>query len=250
MKLSIYEDELKLDAELCLPKDYEEGSRIPICLIIHGFTGNKDERHLIAVSDAMNEMGIATLRADMYGHGCSDGSFRRHTLFKWIENALTLIDHIKKDPRFGDLYLCGHSQGGLTAALAAKMEEEKLKALILLSPAFVIPEDARNGNLLGVRFDTKDLPADCKAKEGWILGENYIRVARMIHVEESIRGFEKPVLVVHGDEDRSIPIEPVKKMAEEYTDCCFATIPGESHCYDHHLDQVVVNVKSFLKSKR
>lgn len=66
----IMDDNIRLDAELTMPSSLEE--KVPLCIIIHGFTGNKEERHLLAVSDMMNEIGMATLRVDMYGHGKSD----------------------------------------------------------------------------------------------------------------------------------------------------------------------------------
>ena len=93
----ITEDGLRLNATLDMPVD--AGEKCPLVIVIHGFTGHSEERHIVAVSEALNEIGFATLRVDMYGHGDSDGQFHDHTLFKWLTNALAVFDW-----RLGDTY--------------------------------------------------------------------------------------------------------------------------------------------------
>ena len=67
MSFKIHDDGITLDAVIDMPE--KTNGKVPLCIIIHGFTGNKEERHLLAVSKMMNEIGMATLRVDMYGHG-------------------------------------------------------------------------------------------------------------------------------------------------------------------------------------
>ena len=142
------DDGIRLSAVLERP-DRERG---PLVIFIHGFTSTKDRAHNIAACEAMREAGFATLRVDMYGHGESGGEFKKHTLYKWIGNAMAVIDYARSLDFVTDIYLSGHSQGGLTAALAAGMEPDRIKGLILRAPAFVIPEGARRGDLLGYSF--------------------------------------------------------------------------------------------------
>ena len=124
----ITDDGIRLNARLDMPVvlaiNKDGAAKCPIMIIIHGFTGHMEEAHLNALSDALNEAGYATLRADMYGHGKSEGSFREHTLFKWMTNAMTLIDYARGLDFVTDIYLCGHSQGGLTAILAAGLKHD------------------------------------------------------------------------------------------------------------------------------
>lgn len=46
-------------AKLDMP---EEKEKCPLVIVFHGLTGNMEERHITAVSSAMNEIGFATLR--------------------------------------------------------------------------------------------------------------------------------------------------------------------------------------------
>ena len=149
----IQDDGISLNAKLDIP----EGSR-RLVIVIHGFTGHMEERHIVAVSQALNEIGFATLRVDMYGHGHSDGAFHDHTLYKWLTNAMTVIDYARRLDCAEEIYLCGHSQGGLTVMLAAAMKRDVIKGAMPLSPAAMIPEGARKGELLGIRFDPEHVP--------------------------------------------------------------------------------------------
>ena len=238
-------DGMRLSAILDVPA---EGPR-PIVVVIHGFSGYKEERHIVAVSEGLNELGFATLRVDMYGHGHSDGQFRDHTLIKWITNAMTAIDYARSLDFVTDLYLCGHSQGGLMVMLAAALERDRVKGVIPMSPAAMIPETARRGELLGIRFDPDHFPEALEYKEGFTLGDSYLRVAQMIDVNAAIDLFHGPVLIVHGDADEAVPVQVGIDCAKRYRDCKLVLIPGDDHCYDYHLDQVVNAIKAWMEPR-
>ena len=240
----IMDDGIRLDARLDMPEG--NPARCPIAVVIHGFTGNKEERHILAVCKALNELGVATLRADMYGHGESGGEFRNHTLFKWLTNAMTLIDYARHLDFATDLYLCGHSQGGLTAILAAAMERDVVKGLIPLSPAVMIPEIARQGELLGQGFDPEHIPEVLNSWDGRELSGNYARVAQTIRVEDAVAKYRGPVLIVHGDEDEAVPVKYAHEIAAQYANAELVIVPGDTHCYDRHLDAVIDAVKRWM----
>ena len=239
----IQEDGIRLHIKLDRPAGVEKG---PLVIVIHGFTGHMEERHIVAMSRMMNGIGFSTLRVDMYGHGSSDGEFRKHTLYKWLTNALTVIDYARKLDFVTDLYLCGHSQGGLTVMLAAAMAGDLIRGVIPLSPACMIPEGARRGELLGQPFDPDHVPDALISWDGRTLDGNYIRVAQTIRVEEAIDRYAGPVLLVHGDADEAVPFRYGREAAARYRNCRFVPIPGDTHCYDHHLDQAVSAVRDWL----
>ncbi len=240
----INDDGIRLNAALEMPENPAE--RLPLVIVIHGFTGHMEERHILAVAKTFRETGCATLRVDMYGHGHSDGRFEDHTLFKWMTNALTVIDYARSLPWVSDIYLCGHSQGGLNVMLAAGMKHEMIKGLIPLSPAWMIPELARKGTLLGLDFDPDHIPEVLPAWGNRGLKGNYVRVAQTIHVEEAIDRYTGPVLIVHGDQDEAVPVEYGIRAAERYQNGRLKLIPGDTHCYDRHLDQVLTAVREWM----
>ena len=245
----IQDDGIRLNAALDMPAGWQPGQKCPLVVVIHGFTGHIEEAHIVAVSKGINAVGFATLRADMYGHGHSDGEFKKHTLFKWMTNALTVIDYARALDFVTDIYLCGHSQGGLLVMLAAAMKHDVVKGLIPLSPAWMIPEIARKGELLGEYFDPDHIPEKLHGWHDLDLDGNYARVAQTIHVEEAIDRYRGPVLIVHGDEDESVPVEYGIRAAERYNNAKLVLIEGDDHCYDRHLDQVVAAVQDWLRQR-
>ena len=244
-KFWIPDDGVRLSAILDRPAE----GPAPLVIVIHGFTGYKEEPHIVEVARTLNALGFATLRADMYGHGESDGAFRDHNLYKWLNNTLALVDYAHGLDWVKDIYLCGHSQGGLTVMLAAAMERDRISGVIPLSPAAMIPEHARRGELLGVSFDPEHIPEALDREEGRILGGNYIRVAQTIDVEAAIDRYPGPVLIVHGDADESVPVQVGIDAARRYRDCRLVLIPGDTHCYDLHLDQVLEAVRDWAAAR-
>ena len=242
----ITDDGIKLNAKLDMPTN--GATKCPLCLVFHGFTGHIEEDHILAVSKGLNDIGVATLRVDLYGHGNSDGEFKNHNLYKWLNNILTVVDYAKTLDFVTEMYMCGHSQGGLAVTLAAAMERDVIKALIPLSPAYVIIEGAKEGELLGQPFDPDNIPDMLQSWDGRELSGNYIRVAQSIDLDAAIKKYNGPVLIVHGDADEAVPVEYGIEASKKFANCTLKLIPGDTHCYDYHLDQAVDAVKEFVKS--
>ena len=214
----------------------------PLAVILHGITGTKEERHITGVAGALREAGFGTLRVDLYGHGESGGSFSEHTLFKWVRNASDVIDYARSFSR--RVFLCGHSQGGLTALLAGAARQKELCGLILLSPACQIPEGARRGELLGIRFDPVHIPDQLELpNKGVSVGREYILAAQKIRIEEA--AFPGPLLIVHGEGDQTVPVSWSYDLVRRYPNGRLVIIPGDTHCYDHHLDAVMETVRTW-----
>ena len=247
MKQEFYidSDGIRLHAKL----DRVEGKdKSPLCILIHGFTGHMEEDHIIAAQEAMNRAGISVLRAEMYGHGGSDGEFKDHTLYKWVTNALSVVNYAKSLDFVTDLYLCGHSQGGLLTMLIGGMCPDDFTAIIPLSPAWMIPETAREGTILGASFDPKHIPEIIDSGD-WKISGDYIRVAQTIHVEDEIDRYDGPVLIIHGDEDEAVPYLYGEKAAKLYKNAKLITIHGDDHCYTRHLNEVADAIQSFFEAK-
>ena len=240
----IMDDGVRLHIKTDMPQGFT--GKCPLVIVIHGFTGHMEERHITAVSAMLNEIGYATLRVDMYGHGKSGGEFRNHTLFKWVTNALTVIDYARTLDFVTDIYLCGHSQGGLTVMLAAALKNDVIKGIVPMSPGIAIPECARQGSVLGVEFDPDHVPEEIRSPKGWVLGGNHIRVAQMIHVEDAIDRYPGPVLITHGDADDTIPFQCSVDAAKRYRNASLKIIHGDTHCYDYHLEEAVEAVRTWM----
>ena len=238
------DDGINLHTKLDMP--HSHNGKCPLVIVIHGFTGHMEERHITATAETFNDLGYATLRVDMYGHGRSGGQFRNHTLFKWMTNAMTVIDYARTLDFVTDLFLCGHSQGGLTVMLAAALKHDVIRGIIPMSPAVTIPEDARRGNVLGLEFDPDHIPEEVSFPNGFVLSGNHIRVSQMIRVEDAIDRYTGPVLLIHGEMDETIPVQASVDAAKRYQNAQLVIIPGDTHCYDCHLDEVLAAIRQWM----
>lgn len=222
----------------------------PLVLVLHGFTSAKDRTHTVAACEAMREAGFSTLRFDLYGHGESGGEFRKHTLHKWISNTLAVMDWAEGQDFVTEVWLSGHSQGGLTAALAAGKAPERVKGLILRAPAFMIPRCAREGAMLGVSFDPARPPAQLPTIKGLFLDRDYILSAQEIRVEEAVDAFPGPVLLLHGEADDVVPLREVEAAARRFRNCRLDLIPGETHHFDQAPESMRTAIRDWLRQQK
>ena len=243
--LTILDDGVQLRAVLERP----QAERCPLVIVLHGFSSNKDKGHTVAACRAMREAGFATLRFDLYGHGESGGAFRDHTLYKWISNTLAVIDHARSLDFVTDIYLSGHSQGGLVSALVGGMAPDLVKGLILRAPAFMIPRCAREGSMLGYDFDPCRIPDEIPVIKGLTLGGNYVRVAQTVYPENAVERFPGPVLLIHGDADDVVPSEDSRAFAARYQNCQLEIIPGETHHFDFCPERSEALIRDWLRAR-
>ncbi len=249
----ITDDGVRLHAKLDYPAEWNnlteaeiQERRCPLVIVVHGYTGHMEETHIIAAATTITDLNMAALRVEMYGHGMSDGEFQDHTLFKWMTEIMTITDYARALPFVTDLYLCGHSQGGLLTILAGGLMPDAYKALLPLAPATIIPEGAREGLLLGIPFDPDHIPDIMEVQDGRHLCGHYISAAQTIHVEDYIRRFTKPVLIVHSDTDEAVPYRCATEAAALYADAKLVTVYDDTHCFDNHLDEMTAAIRDFL----
>ena len=70
--------------------------------------------------------------------------------------------------------------------------------------------------------------------------------ADMLRFESAIDRYQGPVLIVHGTGDETVPVEYAVRAAERYRRGELVLIPGDTHCYDFHLEQVMDAVRGWL----
>lgn len=250
----IDKDGFRIHAKLAIPggrtveKMMQPGAaRLPLVIVVHGLTGHMEERHIVAVTQAALRAGAAALRVELYGHGKTDGDFLNHNLLEWVGELLYIIDYARSLPFAGSLYLTGHSQGGLAVMLAAALKEDQLRAIIPLSPAIMIRDACRKGEVFAEKFDPEFIPDRVKITEGKYVTGNYVRTGRVLPVEQAIDGFRKPVLIIHGTEDETVPYGYAEDAVRRYCNARLVPVPGDDHCYDRHLEVVTDAVTAFLR---
>jgi len=104
------------------------GDPAPVVLLLHGFTGSRDELGIPGTDEGvfsrtarlLAEAGYASLRIDFRGSGESTANFTYEstTFAGQLADALAAVDYLSKSDKVknDDIYVIGWSQGGLIAS--------------------------------------------------------------------------------------------------------------------------------------
>ncbi len=195
----------KLSAVIQKP-ELKQGEKCRLVMILHGFTGSKNDKLLAALADALESRGIASIRFDFNGHGQSEGAFTEMTVLNEIEDARKVFEYVR-DLRYVDsVSIAGHSQGGVVSSmLAGELGAEDIHSVVLLAPAAVLRDDAIRGNIFGVAFDAGNPPESVKIFDGYSIGREYILTAQTLQIFPTAEKFTGPVCLIHGKADRIVP---------------------------------------------
>lgn len=127
------------------------------------------------------------------------------------------------------LILTGESQGGLVSCLVAA--ERQTDKLILLYPALCIPDDARRGKMLFMRFDPENI--DSTLKSGFFgFSANYPKSAINLNVYAVLKKITVPVLILHGNKDKIVNISYAKKAVNTVKNGKLCVIEGAGHGFN------------------
>jgi len=197
-------------------------------IVSHGFASNM----LITFNYAktFTKAGYIAVLYDfcMSGSGISSGKSTGMSVITEKENLTDVIDYIKKIDAVDKAHisLAGCSQGGLVSALAAAERENDIENLFLYYPALCIPDDARRGHMITAKFDPEHIPDKFKAIYVK-LSKKYAEDAAKLDPYKEICKFKKPVLIVHGIEDKLVDISYSEKAEKSYQNCTLVRVHGD-----------------------
>ncbi len=228
--------ELTLRGMLHMPNDASIQDKKPLVIIFHGFSADRNETFFIhtKLSRLLCEHGIASVRFDFAHSGESDGSFENMTLSTQVADGAAILDWAKTLDHVDTsrIALHGMSMGGATAAILSGRRADDLCALSLWSPALNAIDQARQKLVKGLSIANieQDGVADV---EGIEVGIGYYRDALTLDAYTDIAKFtDKPVLLVHGDEDDIVPFAISEKLKSIYGDNAnLVPVHGANHFY-------------------
>ena len=174
-KVGIYMATITLERDgLKLVGTREEpfGEIYDMAIIFHGFTANRNTPFLKEIANNLRDENIASVRFDFNGHGDSDGKFENMTVLNEIEDANAILNYVRTDPHVRNIYLVGHSQGGVIASMLAGLYPDIIKKVVLLAPAATLKTDALKGSTQGVTYNPNHIPDRLTFKESnfrWFL---------------------------------------------------------------------------------
>ncbi len=246
-------EKVSVDATALLVGDIDRpassSGKVPMAIILHGLTGDRNEPHLVAVADSLYAAGISTAKFDFNGHGESGGEFVNMTLDNEFEDALAIFGYVSSLPWVDKdrIYLVGHSQGGLEAGIVAgKLGKEKIAKVVLLAPAACIVTMAQSGSMFGIDFSSGELPEFIPFWKGTHLGRDYLISARNMDVYGRTAAYGGPVLILQGLSDSEGLIKDAERYTDYLPDAKYVPLEGLSHTFPEDVSVVARLTREFI----
>jgi uncharacterized protein len=220
------------------------GGRLPAAVLLAGSGANDRDGVGLGVptigqiAGALARAGYLTVRYDKRGFGQTGGRAESATLGDYAEDARSVVRWLEKrkdvDPK--RIVVLGHSEGAWVALLAAAREDRIKGVISLAAPgttgAELVLEQQRN-----VLEQMKVSDAERQAKtelqkkiqSAVISGKGWDDVPPELRKQADTAWFrsllafdparvadevEQPILIVHGELDRQVPVAHAEKLAE------------------------------------
>lgn len=200
-----------------------DGEPAPVVLLLHGFTGSRDELPVANTDEGvfsrtarqLAEAGFASLRIDFRGSGESGMAWADTTFSGQIADAMEAIDWLGEQSTVDGsrLAVLGWSQGGLVASHAAQQHPE-VDTLMLWAPV-VHPLHTYEA-LLGAETVATALAAspdeEIIATLPWgaetVLKAKFYQEMAVTSPIAALAGFDGPVKVIVGSNDTVVAPQP------------------------------------------
>lgn len=220
-----------------------------VAILMHGFKGNlgyDDSKILYALSHALNDQGLATIRFDFAGSGKSEGRFEDMTVFSEIQDGIAIINYVQNVMHAKHICLVGHSQGGVVASMLAGYYRDILEKLVLMAPAATLKNDALMGVCQGSHYDPNHIP-ELVDVQGFKVGGAYFRTAQLMPIYETAQHFDHPTLLIHGLADQVVSPDATRKYNVIMPQTEMHLIEGEGHLFNGPQRPAVIQlVTNFL----
>ena len=197
----------------------------PTVILSHGFNSIGDDMADIALTFAGN--GFLAYTFDYCG-----GSTRSHSDGKTTEmsiiseqNYLNAVIYIMSELDISDsrqIYRYGESQGGFVAALTAAEMPERIAAMILLYPAFCIPDQ-------WLSKDPESMSKPFAFMGDMLLSKKFYDDVPRYDVYDRVSRYNKPVMIYHGDSDEVVDISYSERSINAFPNAKLKVIKGAGH---------------------
>ncbi len=241
----------KIATKLRMPHDaINKTDSVDVVLLMHGIFSSKSYAPIPKIAKSIQKHGVAALTMDFGGHGRSQGKKSRMTIAKEIEEAKAVYDYACSLPNVRNVYLLGHSQGGVVASMLAGELAREGRApakLILLAPGTVIKDACRSGHFFNAKFDPKNPPEFIRCFGLFKLGHDYHAQTQQLDIYGVSADYQGQVCIIHGTKDGIVPLQCSKRYDEIYQNSVLHLIEGETHTMRKKINSTTAIINDFLE---
>jgi pimeloyl-ACP methyl ester carboxylesterase len=186
-----------------------EGAPGPAVLLIHGWESARDRT--LPNAQILHAIGMHVLTLDVRGHGANPAEELPLTAGEFGEDALAGVEALLARPDVTAVGVLGHSMGGIGALLAAAAEP-RVRAVVAAST----PADPYRLTRQTFRLAKLPFPGPLAWPLAWLTTHVFLQprghTVRGVSAARAIETYLGPVLLIHGDADRVVPISHVRTL--------------------------------------
>jgi dipeptidyl aminopeptidase/acylaminoacyl peptidase len=224
----------------------------PAVALFHGFGGQRMEPHFIFVklSRLLAKNKIITARFDFRGSGESEGEFQEMIIPQEVEDGMKIMDFLAGHPLVNreHLGIVGLSLGGCIALLVAS-ERDGIKCLVLWSAVADLEE-------LIKQEQTEEQNEELTRKGytdfgGNRIGKTFLATLSQVKKLETLSAYQGEVLIIHGTEDKTVPLEHAYRHIKVLPSSRLKKIKGADHTYNRvdWEEEVLKETVNFFREK-
>ena len=223
----------------------------PVILFIHGFKGFKDWGIFPQVADELQEAGFVVVKMNLSHNGLTPDNpvdfvdldaFSENTFSFELADIRDTVDFIhsnefpvpEAETDLSKLYMIGHSRGGAVSLLYGA-EDDRIRAIAGWAAVVDLegrwPEDVlaawqKQGVIYIPNARTgQDMPMK------YSIVEDYMANRERYSIPDRLKGLNKPVLLVHGTHDETVPFEETRKVVEPLGHIDLKVVDGANHVF-------------------
>lgn len=223
----------------------------PIVILVHGFSSNKNTTNFVKLASILNDNQITSFRFDIYGHGESEGDFENITITEAVDDISQAIKFLKAKG-YSKIGLVGSSFGGISSIIASSKSND-LIFLALKSPVSDYWEMEKGRYSQEELQDWKQLGYRDYEDDGKRMKLNYSFIEDFDNNDayKAADNIKIPTLIVHGDEDKDVPVTQSIKLSKLIPNCKLVVINGANHRYTEgdHAEQMLKALSEFIVSE-
>ncbi len=145
------------------------------------------------------------------------------------------------------IVLLGGSMGGLVTTVVGCTHQNEIAGMILMYPALSAKVDSGSD-----QYTSEDqIPEDVSLFGGWIhVGKNYITDLQSVDFDQLLSSYEGHMLLLHGDQDSTVPLSWSENAKEIIPDCEFHVISGGGHeFFGQPFEDAMAYILSYLDTQ-
>lgn len=209
---------------------------------------------------ALGERGIASYRFDkrilqMQRLGIKEQDMK---FDHFVADAVSVVDHFKKNPRFSKIIVLGHSQGSLVGMIAAKDNADgfislagvaqPIDSILIQQIAEQIPGLKENAKQAFAEMRTSGSSSSYNPVLESIFRpsvQSFILSWMKYNPQEEIANLEIPVLIINGDKDLQVNQTEAELLQTAYPEARLVILENMNHVLRKIEGDELVNSKSY-----